>query len=306
MSKLLLQSRWKENLQAKKSFETIILSLVKGAVIIHNLSPFELLEKNILDFRGLFLDGIKIKKAIVEYADFSFSSFKTTWIENSVFNKCIFNNVNFSNFSDHGNRFIDCNFLSCKFIHSSIGYEGSNFSKCTFDNCNFQKSIFIRTEFIGTKFINCKIKNLDFNASFFEDCDFEGLIENVWFRGNFPLTSDIKEFGQPKRNEMLNVSFEKAELRDVTFSDSCNLSTIRLKNDNSHLRYGKWNKRLQKLASEVFSWENKEEKKEAEIFVNTYLVHANNQDWNIINIYDLERDYGRKVALRIIEGLNSF
>jgi hypothetical protein len=104
---------------------------------------------------------------------------------------------------------------------------------------------------------------------------------------------------------MKNLSFEKADLRNPTFSDNCDLSTVKIKNNNRYYKYDNWNKRLQFLKLDIDSWED-EDRKEAEIFFNTYSVHAKNQDWFLINMDDIDRDYGIRVAAKIVERLNRF
>jgi len=149
------------------------------------------------------------------------------------------------------------------------------------------------------------MKDIDFDASFFDNCIFEGELNDVWFRGGFPLHSDCDRFGVPKKNEMKNVSFEKAELKDLTFSDNCDLSSVRIKNNDKYYKYNHWEKRLEFLKSEISNWEEKE-KKEAEIFSDVHLVHAKSQQWYIINREDMERNYGKEVAVKIINKLNRF
>lgn len=300
MSSKDLKKRWKKN-----DREKINQLIQRGGFFTYKLSPFELLNEGYIDLRGLIVEGSTLKNIGFDNIDFSFSSFKSAWIEKVTFSNCIFSDVDFSNFADHGNKFENCSFLDCKFDNAVIGYKGSNFLKCTFTTCSFQKTQFIRPECKSSNFFNCKIRNVDFNASSFEDCTFEGLLDDVWFRGGFALVSHTATFGVPKKNMMKNVSFEKADLRDPTFSDDCDLTFVKIKNNNRYYKYDNWNKRLQFLKHSIDFWDD-EESKEAEIFFNTYSVHAKNQDWFIINMDDLERDYGIKVTAKIVERLNSF
>ena len=92
---------------------------------------------------------------------------------------------------------------------------------------------------------------MDFQASSFENCVFIGDLNSVWFRGNFPTVSLKKEFGHAKQNKMFNVSFEKAALRDVTFSDDCDLSTITLPHKGQYLFFNNWNEQLNRIMKKV-------------------------------------------------------
>jgi len=287
-----------------KSLVIKIDSLLSKGKFQSEIIPFKLIDGK-LDLRGLNISGKELKKVEIKNANFTFSSFADCWIENSLFEKCYFEKVDFSSFSDHKNIFKECYFKSCKFSNASIGHGGSEFSNCEFEDCNFLKAIFVRAEFINVIFKNSRINNIDFNASSFENCSFEGELRNIWFRGGFPLESDISYFGVPKKNEMKNVSFINAELHDLTFSDNCDLSTIKIKYSDRYYVYDKWKERLSYLKSNILNW-NEREKKEAEIFINVYSVHAKKQDWQIINIDDIERDYGKEVAFKIVSCMDSF
>jgi uncharacterized protein YjbI with pentapeptide repeats len=299
-----LVTRWEENSIARIASQKIFQLTQKGGRLFQEYSPFGLLETNMIDCRGFVTHGKPVKNSEFENVDFSYSNFKSTWIEKSIFKKCTFEAVDFSEIADHGNQFKDCTFLSCRFNKAAIGYSGSKFSNLVFDNCNFTMTVFIRAEFSNSKFNQCRLKGIDFNASSFEDCVFKGVLEDVWFRGEFPLSSDVKEFGKPKKNEMRNVSFESADLIDVTFSDNCNLSSVKIKNDGNYLKYDNWKKRLTWLKSKVASWENSK-RKEAEIFITSSLVHAEKQDWEIVNLDSLKKQCGPEVSTKIITELNS-
>ncbi|GEP96526.1 pentapeptide repeat-containing protein [Chitinophaga cymbidii] len=299
-----ITKRWEIEHNMRIVIEEVMQLFQSGGELQRKISSFGLIEGK-ADFRGINAKGKRINKCLFENVDFSFSSFKSTWVENSKFDTCRFYKVDFSDFSDHGNMFKECVFIDCKFNKAGIGYNGSSFSNCFFEMCNYSKAIFIRTEYVASFFKDCRIKNIDFNASSFEDCIFEGLLDDVWFRGGFSLKSDYEYYGLPKVNEMKNVSFEKAELKDVTFSNNCDLSTVRIDSDGQYYKYNNWKMRLEFLNLRM-SMLKEGEKKEVLFFVNTHLVHAKDQDWYIINIDDLERDYGKNVASEIINGLNNF
>ncbi|WP_158960975.1 pentapeptide repeat-containing protein [Myroides fluvii] len=304
MSKSKLIERWELDVNLYYAFNQINQLLTKGGKLTLKSVPLDLIDGK-LDVRGLKLNGNIIKKLDVQHADFSFSSFDKCWIEKSSFNNCYFEKVDFSHFSDHKNVFHSCVFKDCKFNYTALGYDGTKFSTCIFENCTFTKAIFSRPEFVDIIFKNCRLKAIDFNASSFENCFFEGELNDVWFRGDFPLQSDYMIFGKPKKNEMKNVSFEKAYFRDLTFSDNCDLSTVKIKNFDKYYRFNRWKERLLFLESNIHNWSEKE-KYEAGVFVSIYMVHAQNQDWYIFNIEDVERDYGKEVAFKIINKLSEF
>jgi uncharacterized protein YjbI with pentapeptide repeats len=281
MKKNIIIERWQAEPHLRLVFNKITELLKKGGKIQLEAPLLERMEGKI-DLRGIGLDEKKIVNSEFNNFDFSFSTFTYSWIENSIFEKCHFYKVDFSNFSDHQNSFKECYFIDCKFT----------------------KTIFTRPEFVNVVFRNCRIINIDFSASSFESCTFEGKLKDVWFRGGFPLQSDNISFGNPKKNEMKNVSFENAELEDLTFSDNCDLSTIKINSSNIYYLFNRWKERLELLKLEHLNWDDKD-KKEAGIFTRVHLVHAIKQDWYIINRNDVERDYGKEVAVRILKQLNS-
>jgi uncharacterized protein YjbI with pentapeptide repeats len=122
MSNWDLKKRWKKN-----ELEKIIQFVQRGGFFTHKLSPFGLLKEGHIDLRGLLIEGSILKNIEFDNIDFSFSSFKSAWIEKVNFSDCIFSNVNFSNFADHDNKFENCSFLDCKFNNAVIGYKDRDF-----------------------------------------------------------------------------------------------------------------------------------------------------------------------------------
>lgn len=256
------------------------------------------------DCRGFKSEGKPIKNVEFRDLDFTFASFAHSRIEDSLFSNCLFVNADFSDFRDHGNRFERCKFVSVKFNGAYIGYRGSEFLDCRFEQCKFAKSLFVRAEFTNVDFVNCRLRGIDFDASSFKNSSFSGELRDVWFRGGFALPDEEQRFGKPRPNKMENVSFEHAELSDLTFSDNCDLSTVRIDQTGKVFLFDKWRQRLERLKSEFISWEDAEQK-EADIFTFAYLVHADNQDWHIISAEEVERDHGKDVATKIITCLNA-
>lgn len=257
----------------------------------------------LIDKIGSDLSNMKIEKQTFKYVDFSNSTFKMSWIEKSTFENCIFNKVDFSEFTDHQNIFSNCQFKDCNFNYASIGHKGTKYDHCNFINIKTKKTNFIRPEFTFINFQNCKIKGVDFFGSSFENCIFEGLLDDVWFRGGFPLKSDEKSFGKPKKNTMLNVSFENAEICDIALSNDCDLSTVIMPKDENYLLYNNWLKRLEYLQLKAKSLPENI-RKGAEFYAEVFLVHAKSQNWQIVNKKDIVRDHGEEVANEIIKILS--
>ncbi|WP_430909125.1 pentapeptide repeat-containing protein [Maribacter sp. 2-571] len=253
----------------------------------------------------LDFDNVKILKKELVQGTYEKGSIHNCWLENSLFREVTFIRTDFSHTSDHGNVFDTVNFKNCKLNRAAIGYDGSKYMNCVFENCNFTGAIFIRGEFDDCKFVNCKLKGVDFGASSFMNCSFEGKVMDVWFRGGYAASYGEKEFGKARANTMLNVSFEEAELEYPTFSNNCDLSTIRLpKKGNYHL-FDKWPERLTFLKGEIESWPEME-KKDAMDFIEAHMVHAKTQPWYAIGGRELEEDYKNLIWPKLIDGLKRF
>ena len=219
-----------------------------------------------------------------------------------MFEDVRFNNAEMSGVADHGNIFKDCRFEETTFRKAVVGYRGSAYQGCLFDGSEFRRSSFVRPEFDDCQFAHCRLKGVDFNASSFVHCSFAGVLEDVWFRGEFPMPSAAKQFGNPRRNEMKKVSFENAELHDLTFSDRCDLSSIVLPTRGDYRLYGSWKARLDRLGSLGERWSSRD-RGEVQTFVYSYGVHAKKQDWWLINCEDVRKEYGQELGNQILQGL---
>jgi uncharacterized protein YjbI with pentapeptide repeats len=302
-----LATRWRGSAENYSAGERIFNVFKHGGVLTIDHSPFGRQEGELIDLRGYDASRVLVKNVTVRDVDLSYSNFSSAWLEGNRFENCVFIGGDFSDTSDHGSMFDRCVFAKCKFKLAALGYDGSQFRNCTFKESNFQRTNFIRAEFVNTEFLQCRLKGIDFNASSFENCNFEGLLNDVWFRGTFPLESDSQHFGQPKINKMLNVSFENAELRNLTFSNGCDLSSVKIKNNGRYFKYGNWYQRLRLLEKESATWSDENQKSNVARFVRVFSVHAQTQDWEILSLADLEEFYGgAHVAQRIVDCLNSY
>jgi fluoroquinolone resistance protein len=298
-----LKNRWLENHSLNLNKKKILQIIEEGGILNKEFTPFGVTSEGLADYRGIDLGEVEIKNVRIENADFSSSSFKSSRIENSVFEKVFFKNVDFEDMLENNNLFSNTKFMNCRLTKAGIGYGGTNFSACIFNNTNFLKSVFIRGEFTNCKFIDCNLRGVDFNGSSFDDCSFSGKLLDIWFRGEYALKSEVKEFGKNKKNKMFNVSFEEAILEGVNFSNDCDLSTILLPKSGSYQLYDNWKCRLENLKSVSLNLDTNI-RGECEIFVKSYLVHAKNQDWFLINIAELQKEFGHDLTNIFLNGLN--
>lgn len=218
----------------------------------NNRKEYPLNEHGYVDLGNQFIDSSDLANKY-EKCDFSKSSFahsnRIYWIENRMFIRSIFYKTIFRALAEHGNDFYSCLFEDINFKNAIIGYDSSCYINCTFKKVKF--GAFIKPQFRDCKFINCDFYDVDFQASNFENCEFIGNLDNVWFRGGFPTESLKKEFGNAKQNKMLNVSFEDAILHDVTFSDNCDLSTVLFPKQGKYLFFDNWDEQLDTQVSDL-------------------------------------------------------
>ena len=253
--------------------------------------------------RGFYFpEGSEIKYLVVRDADFTKASLAGDWIQECTFDKVIFEGAKLTDISEHGNTFIRCSFADTSFVQAGLGYDGTSCNQCKFERAKFGKAVFIRAEFDDCRFLNCDLKGVDFNASSFTNCTFDGRLEGVWFRGGFELASDLKEFGTPRKNTMKNVSFAEASLWGVNFSNHCDLSSIIIPSDGKHELYDDWELRLSLLAKTAESWSDPD-RKETDIFVKSYLTHAEEQRWFLLNHEEIMEEFGAALGRKILDTL---
>lgn len=290
-----LETRWQD--AAGKAFVDRLISMGRsGNGFSVSESPFGVTGDGLLDLRGLRIaEKAELRKIAFSPADFGAASWKGVWFERCAFNKARFDGVSFQKISDHGNEFIDCSFFKSSFREAAIGYRGSRFETCTFDSVDFRRAVFVRAEFNGCAFYRCKLDGCDLNGSSFDRCRFVGTLRDVWFRGGFAHPDDVLQYGEPRINRMIEVSFESVILRDVTFSNECSLATVKPPTDGHHMLIAQWLEKLRNLQKQSQSWPGVFSRA-ATAFVAANLVHARTQDWFILNRDDLEDEFGSEVA----------
>lgn len=293
---LALTKRWK-----RSDVDELLLGLKHGRL----REPFGATAGGLVDLRGVRLpDGTILRGLQFERCDLSQACMPNAWIEECHFDRVLFDDADLTGVRDHGNRFTGCRFAQTKCREAALGYRGSAYQNCGFDAVDYWHAIFIRAEFDDCEFIDCRLKGVDFNASSFVRCSFVGVLEDVWFRGGFALPSDSQEFGQARKNAMKHVSFEKAELHDITYSDHCDLSTVVVPSRGDYRLYSNWKNRLLRLKEATREWSTGD-KQEAKVFLNSSFPHAQNQEWELLNCEDMRAEYGQGIGnriLRVLEG----
>lgn len=299
-----LEARWQQD--AGKEFVERLASAGRsgnGHSVLE--SPFGATARGALDLRGLRLsERTELRRVSFAPSDFGRASFKGIWLQGCVFNDSAFDSASLQEIAEHHNTFENCNFLKASFRGAAIGYRGSRFVRCTFDAVDFRRAVFVRPEFDDCAFYHCRLDGCDLNAASFERCRFVGAINAVWFRGGFACPDDVASYGDPRPNKMTQVSFESAVLRDVTFSNRCDLSTLHAPQDGRHALVGSWPGRLSSLQQRCAAWPE-DQRKAALAFATSHRVHAQTQDWFVLNRDDLHTEFGDETARRIWQAVTT-
>lgn len=185
-----------------------------------------------------------------------------------------------------------------------MGYDGSQYQATIIEDCKFNKANFLRAEFNHCKIINSKLDGMDFCGSSFEDCSFVGTYKDLWFRGGYALASYNKEFGKARKNEMKNVSFEDAKIMDITYSNNCDLSSVKLPKTGNYKFFDCWQKRISFLNSKIDQF-RKDEQKEVDVFVYSFSGHAKTQPNYIINVGFIKEEFGEELTEKMIQELEN-
>ena len=270
-----------------------------------NTSPFGQIDER-WDFRGFdFRQQRFLSKCNFENVDFSFCDFTHCRFEECKLTNTVFEKAVFYSFSEHGCVFDHCKFFKSSFHHCYLGYDGSKYVDCVYEKCQFRRTSYMRAEFTKCQFHNNNLNGTEFGSSSLADCVFTGKVKNVWFRGGYIDPSDENKFGKAKPNPM-TVSFEDAELLEMTYTMECDLSKAVLPQNGRYYKFEHWKERLEHVASIVSTWPESEERKKILFYVEVYSHHAVSQSWMILNLDEYIKLMGEDAAMKYIELLSSY
>lgn len=244
------------------------------------------------------LSGIRLRSTPLDASDWSGS-----WVEGSRFEHCSFEMADLSEVRDHGNEFIRCAFRNTMFVGAVLGFKGTRFTKCLFEGADFTRTGFIRAVFVDCAFVNCKLKRVDFGASRFTRTRFEGTLRDVWFRGDHAVPEDRARLGPPEGVPVLDVDLSRARLEGVTYGMGLDLSRVTLPNQQLAYLFDRWAERLEAVRRGIAA-SDEQTRKEAEIFLYAYQPRGN-QDWWIVTLSDLDRDFGPSLSRMLLELLGT-
>jgi uncharacterized protein YjbI with pentapeptide repeats len=218
-------------------------------------------------------------------------------IQNCSFQKCDLEGLRWWSM-----KVADCSFKGANLKEAALGgiQEGRRniYSSVDFSEADLRGIACFTAVFDHCIFRNSKLVKIDFDGSAFNDCVFEGSLNDVlfWHRG-------FKEKGFPP-NEMKNVDFRHATLRAVGFR-GLTLAHVRLPEDDKHIVIKNFTSVLDKMLEALKGQEDKLSKK-LTIFLHIYRKWAvPDQVQGVLNIQDIVETVGEEGLRRIRDLLRS-
>lgn len=261
-------------------------------------SPFGDTIDGLKDLRGARLPR-RLKKASFIGADFSFLDAAGVFLEDCRFDRCTITSADLQGMVDHRNIFRECRFTGCDFSNAGLGYFTSRFEDCTFTTCRFDGALFRNAVFKRTRFENVRLRELDFNASGFWDCAFTGELYDVWFRGTYAFSSDLKRHA-PIDSGLHGVDFSGASLSWIAVSNGCPTEGLVLPHDvallDAPLMLGTWSDRLSDFHEGI-------ERDAAVAFMEILRTHAEGQQRILVCRRDLAERFGEALAAPLFDHL---
>lgn len=252
-----LKSRWLTDEGQKKV--QIIIDTLKKKSKLSDLTFLETYDGRI-DLRGIQLSTLdkeikissgnhsviqkygtlKLKKNLLSSVDFSYSDICYSSFKKMTFENCIFENTKAIELRITASHFNNCIFkktnLFYSYINKNIFNDSGSFNNCDFIESNLSKCIFYFPVINNCRFIDCDLDETNFNGSRFSNTKFSGLLDSIWFRGyarNVMCNSIYSMFKKKNKNPMLNVNFEDAILKGISFAGGIDLrNCIFPENDN--------------------------------------------------------------------------
>jgi len=174
--------------------------------------------------------------------DFSQSRLHSICFEESQISNCCFDQCELRNLRLWASTIQDCTFRGADLRQSGLGLASidgtfakrrNRFVNVDFARADLRNTVYVAAAFERCSFSRAKLVKIGVGTSTFTDCYFEGELREVRF-----WRSDLSVRGFPTDsfppNEMIDVDFSRATLRDVEFR-GLSLDHVRLPNDNDHI-----------------------------------------------------------------------
>ncbi len=254
------------------------------------------------DFRDLEFEGF----------NFSGSLFSNTNWYDCRFRDCLFNQSDLYISGFKGCSFENVRFLDCWIENAGLGL-ASDMNRGSFNNVEFVGGTFSRAYFQDPRIENCKflcnISKVDFHASQFNNCVFEGILHEVSFWGRYkPVPSDKSFKGrQIPENCMTNVDFSKATFKKVRFGDCIDLSHSHLPKKGGVFLVKDAAKVFHEVSAEIErKWTGPDKLKAINAANNRAIENSTCEcDQVVINPYEMNKMFGIEFTAEFIEIVKS-
>jgi len=178
----------------------------------------------------------------LENLDLTGSNLQALHFSDCEIRNCCFDHCNLRGLQLRATTIRECTFREADLRGAPIGVAAvsgpfagrrNSFFKVDFSGADLTNTVYVAAAFRECDFSNAKLVEIGFGTSAFADCKFEGELRQVQF-----WRSDLFARGYPEdafpANEMVNVDFSNARLRDVEFRGLM-LGRVRLPNDEDHI-----------------------------------------------------------------------
>jgi uncharacterized protein YjbI with pentapeptide repeats len=180
----------------------------------------------------------------VKWRDLEFSESKLNSLRfyESEITNCRFEHCQLRDLRLWATTIRDCSFLRADLRESGLGLatmesplrgKRNNFIGVDFSDADLRETVYVADSFERCLFRNTKLHKIRFGTSTFVDCRFEGELQQVQFWDSDLFSRNFPPDSFPP-NEMVNVDFSHARLRDVEFG-GLTLDRVRLPNDSDHI-----------------------------------------------------------------------
>ncbi len=203
------------------SVEGMGLARVDGRLVISGLkAPAPVPTGRELTFQsltlGFFSNVQHVKKARwsglhFSRCDLSDVGFFKCSVENCVFERCKLKSTGFWE-----SQITNCSFDRCNMQHAAFGGididrpKPNLYRDNSFSGCDMRWAAHSCEKYLRCEFRNCKLKTTDFHGAVFEDCRFEGKLDNLTFRAS-------DDYRGVEKDRLLRTDFRDAELHHCQF-----------------------------------------------------------------------------------------
>jgi uncharacterized protein YjbI with pentapeptide repeats len=171
-----------------------------------------------------------------------------------------------------------------------------------FSEADLRDTIYVAASFERCDFSNARLANIRFGTSTFAHCRFAGELRQVQFWRSDLFARGFREDAFPP-NEMLDVDFSRARLRDVEFR-GLTLDRVRFPEDAEHLIIRDFPSVLDRLIS-VLKQQGDETARLLIAFLSVYRKWTVPNAWGVLNKQDIA-DAGPGAVDRVCELLSQF